>query len=151
MNIDAPEFMEYFLDFSIVATGFSRFDLLGTGQTSLYFDTVRGIIGGEMFAELLQIFHDRGLDPILVSPKLGPIARNIIKLWYIATWEELSPIWHEMFGAGLNDATFIVAPYAYPEGLLWKTIGVNPPAAKPPGYGTWSAPPVSIAPAAKPS
>ena len=99
MDIDSCEFMdkfmEYFLDFSVAVTGFSRFDLLGTGQSSLYFDTIRGVIGSEIFGELLQTFHDHGLDQILESGKLAPIARNIIKLWYMATWEELPPEWRE--------------------------------------------------------
>lgn len=143
MNIDTPEYMEYFLDLSVAVTGFSRFELEGTGQAPLYFDTVRSIIGRQMFGELLQIFHEEGLEQVLESERLGPISRNIIKLWYVATWEKLPTAWLEKFGATLNDATtFIADPYAYPEGLLWKTIGVNPPAANAPGYGTWSEPPL---------
>ncbi len=138
MNIDKPEFMDYFLDFSVAVTGFSRFELQGTGQASLYFDTVRGVIGGEMFEELLRTFKSDGVDAVLESAKLGPIARNILKLWYIATWEQLPLAWRERFGIKQNDSTFIASPYAYTEGLLWQAIGVNPPAAKAPGYGTWS-------------
>lgn len=141
MDIDKPEFIEYFLDLSVEVTGFSRFHLLGTGQATLYFSTVRGIIGGELFGELLQTFHDHGVDAVLESEKLGLIARNIIKLWYIATWEKLPSVWQERFGVKLNDHTFIVSPYSYPEGLVWPTIGVNPPAAKAAGYETWSDPP----------
>lgn len=105
MNINAPEFLGYFLDFSVVLTGFSRFHLQGTGQASLYFDTIRDIIGEDMFGELLQTFHRLELEAknnndesiltkglrseILGSEKLGPITRNIIKLWYVATWYQL--------------------------------------------------------------
>lgn len=141
MDIDTPELLRSFLDFSVAVTGYSQFDLQATGQASLYLDTVLGVIGSDLLRELLQTFQDHGLEPILVSPKFSPIARNIIKLWYIATWESLPPTWHENFGATLNDATFIVDPYAYPEGLLWRTVGANPPAAKPPGYGIWAEPP----------
>lgn len=139
MNIDTAEAMECFLDFSTVATGFSKFELQGTGQAELYFDTIRGVIGGEIFAELLQAFRDSGdtLDDILESAKLGPIAANVIKLWYVATWDSLPDKWNETFGKCLNDNTFIASPYAYTEGLLWTAIGVNPPAAKAPGYGSW--------------
>ncbi|ACK67115.1 conserved hypothetical protein [Rippkaea orientalis PCC 8801] len=141
MDIDKPEYMGYFLDLSVVVTGFSRFHLQGTGQDSLYFDTVRSIIGGEMFAELLKTFHEQGLDAVLESGKFEPIVRNIIKLWYIATWEKLPPEWQERFGTPLNDSTFIASPYAYTEGLVWPAVGVNPPAAKAPGYESWSYPP----------
>ncbi len=157
MDINTPEFREYFLDFSVTVTGFSKFHLHGTGQVSLYFDTIRNIIGAEMFGELLQNFHHlkgkadfnddksflaEGLcSEILGSEKFGPIARNIIKLWYVATWYQLPKSWRNVFGTKENDKTFVVSPQAYPEGLLWPTIGVNPPAAKAPGYGTWSEPP----------
>jgi len=35
-----------------------------------------------------------------------------------------------------------VSPASYTEGLLWPTIGANPPGAKAPGFGTWAYPPV---------
>jgi hypothetical protein len=157
MSINTPEFREYFLDFSVAVTGFSKFHLHGTGQVSLYFDTIRDIIGDEIFGELLQTFHDletkaeftsdqsfltlQLCSEILGSEKLGPIARNIIKLWYVATWYQLPQYWRDVFGTNEKDRTFVASPQAYPEGLLWPAIGVNPPAAKAPGYGTWSEPP----------
>lgn len=151
MDINAPEFLEYFLDISVALTGFSRFHLHGTGQASLYFATVRDIIGADLFGELLQTYqrikneaqnNDEALAKglrveILGSEKFGPIARNIIKLWYVATWYELPQTWRHTFGTKENDRTFVPSPAAYPEGLLWQTIGVNPPGAKPPGYATW--------------
>ncbi|MCP2727833.1 hypothetical protein [Limnofasciculus baicalensis] len=153
MDINGPEF-EYFLDLSVVLTGFSRFHLQGTGQAALYFETVLDIIGEDIFGELLQTFHTidiqsknknyelilnrRLRSEILGSEKLGPIARNIIKLWYVANWYQLPPGWRNVFGAKENDQTFIPSPQAYPEGLLWPTIGVNPPGAKGLGYATWS-------------
>ncbi len=157
MDIHAPEFMEYFLDLSVALTGFSRFNLQGTGQTSLYFDTIVSVIGEDLFAELLQTFHriqgeaqnkngesfltEKLRIEILGSEKFGPIARNIIKLWYVATWYQLPADWRDTFGTKENDQTFIPSSAAYPEGLLWQTIGVNPPGAKPLGYGTWAEPP----------
>lgn len=155
MDINGPEF-EYFLDLSVVLTGFSRFHLQGTGQAALYFETVLDMIGEDLFGELLQTFHridleaqnnndeyqsilNRGLrSEILGSEKLGPIARNIIKLWYVATWYEMPRAWRNVFGIKENEETFIPSPQAYPEGLLWPTIGVNPPGAKGLGYATWS-------------
>ncbi|MEA5515808.1 hypothetical protein [Nodularia sp. UHCC 0506] len=157
MEMNADEFMDYFLDLSVTLTGFSRFHLQGTGQASLYFDTILNIIGKDMFAELLLTFHRLNFEAqnnndesilttgirceILGSEKLGPLARNVIKLWYIATWYQLPSAWRDVFGTKQNDQTFIPSPQAYPEGLLWPTIGVNPPGAKGLGYGTWSEPP----------
>jgi hypothetical protein len=155
MDIIAPEDMKSFLEFSVILTGFSQFHLQGTGQAELYFRTIRDIIGEKMFGDVLQAFHDLNIpakdskdyesilndelrSKILGCQKLGPIARNIIKLWYMATWYELPQDWQDVFGAKEKDKTFIPSPQAYPEGLLWPTIGVNPPGAKGPGYGTWS-------------
>ncbi|NET46543.1 MAG: hypothetical protein F6K15_33785 [Okeania sp. SIO2B3] len=150
--------MGYFLDFSAEVTGFSTFDLQGTGQASLYFETICEKIGDAIFQELLEKFHDldrrakrkhnptifsEGLkSEILDSAKRGPIARNIIKLWYTATWEKMPEAWHYWYGTGENGDSFIPSPQAYPEGLVWKAVGVNPPGAKAPGYGTWSEPPL---------
>lgn len=159
MGINEADLRKYFLKFSVVVTGFPKFHLEGTGLASLYFETVRDIIGEELFKELLETFHrleelkakenndesilTNGLrSEILGSEKLGPIARNIIKLWYVATWYQLPQSWRDVFGTKKNDRTFIISPQAYPEGLLWPAIGVNPPGAKPPGYGTWSEPPL---------
>ena len=157
MSIDKAELMEDFLDFSVVATGFSRFELQGTGQASLYFETVVKQIGEEILWELLQTFRNQeasapeedksgmlseGLgSEIISSGKLGPVARNIIKLWYIATWDSLPPQWLNWYATKEESSAFIPSPQAYPEGLVWKAIGVNPPGAKPQGYATWSDPP----------
>ena len=154
MDINSPEF-EYFLNFSVVLTGFSRFHLEGTGVATLYFETVRDVIGEEQFREFLNIFHhlelekneesifaDKLRSEILASEKFGPVARNIIKVWYMATWYALPQSWRDVFGTKEKDGTFIISPHAYPEGLLWSAIGVNPPGAKGQGYGTWSQPPL---------
>lgn len=135
-DLDSSAMKSYFLDLSAALTGFSQFELQGTGQADLYYSTVEQEIDRQVLQELLQTFND--LDPsnldevlsseILESEKLGAIARNIVKLWYVATWYPLSE----------KEEAFIVSPQAYPEGLLWPSIGVNPPAAKAPGYATWS-------------
>ena len=49
----------------------------------------------------------------------------------------------ETFGASEKDIDRVVSSQAYVEGLLWPTLGVNPRAAKAPGYGTWAEPPSS--------
>ncbi|NET34240.1 MAG: hypothetical protein F6K19_19820 [Cyanothece sp. SIO1E1] len=140
-----------FLNLSVAITGFSEFHLQGTGQARLYCSKITDIIGTTIFSELLQTFRDlevsangddAALDEglrhkILSSEKFGPISRSIIKLWYVGTWYQLPAAWRERFGALEQDTTFVVSPVAFTEGLLWPTIGVNPPAAKAQGYGTW--------------
>lgn len=154
MDINSPELMEYFYELSVTLTGFSQFHLQGTGQGELYFKTIHEVIGPNILIDLLKLFHEideaaknsqdnsiftkRLRLEILGSEELGPIARNIIKLWYVATWYELPKAWREMYGTKTQDRTFIPSSTAYPEGLLWPAIGVNPPGAKSPGYASWS-------------
>ncbi|MES2570213.1 MAG: hypothetical protein V4710_09195, partial [Verrucomicrobiota bacterium] len=78
---------------------------------------------------------------ILSDEKLGPIARNLIKLWYIGTWYQLPAAWRERHGMIAEDRTFIPSPSSYVEGLLWPAIGAHPPGAKAPGYGSWTTAP----------
>lgn len=152
------DLMASFLELSVALTGFSEFHLQGTGQAELYYATVETHIGSALLIELLKIFqtlklkaksaHDDSIlsaglrSEILGSHKLGEVARNIIKLWYVATWYPLPASWQAAFGTQDSpEEPYIVAPQAYPEGLVWSAIGVNPPGAKAPGFDTWKEPP----------
>lgn len=85
---------------------------------------------------------DRALRrAVLSDPKLGPIARRLVKLWYVGIWYELPEIWREQYGRTEADRTRVVSPQAYQEGLLWPAVGANPPGAKPFGFGIWANPP----------
>ncbi|SIO57743.1 hypothetical protein SAMN05444166_5477 [Singulisphaera sp. GP187] len=144
--------IERFLAFSAEVTAFTEFELRGTGQAEAYLTAVEGVIGGVLLGELLDAYErvPRGSKDKRVSglrreifgdEKLGPIARNIIKLWYIGIWYELPHAWTEAFGAIEKNVLFMVSASAYTEGLLWVAIGANPPGAKGPGYGSWVGPP----------
>jgi hypothetical protein len=144
--------MDQFLTFSAEMTAFSVFHLRGTGLADDYFKTVTGVVGEPMLAELLAVYATIGTPSqperdqklrqrILGDDKLGPIARNIIKLWYIGIWEELPQAWTEAYGALENNVGFMVSAAAYTEGLLWPAIDANPPGAKAPGYASWVSPP----------
>lgn len=145
-----------FMAFSVVVTGFSEFKLYGTGHADHYLSTVVDIVGEAPVRELLRgfraierdsagdasVLEDRLRAVIFSHAKLGPIARNIIKLWYVGSWYQLPFEWREAYGVRERDSTHVVSPTAYPEGLLWPAIGANPSGAKGPGYGTWSEPPI---------
>jgi hypothetical protein len=147
------ERLDRFLDFSAEVTAFTVFELRGTGQADAYLATVAGVVGEGLVDELLvryervQTSEDRAARERLLrreifgDERLGPIARNVIKLWYVGIWYELPAGWREAFGARENDFTFTVSPAAYTVGLLWSAIGANPPGANAPGYGSWAAPP----------
>lgn len=152
---NGAENLQDFLAFSSFVTGFPVFRLRGTGQAEPYLSTVVKVVGDGTTRELLSRFRaiqtESGDDVtameaslrarILSDERLGPIARNIIKLWYIGTWYQLPTAWRDAFGVLEHDSTFVVSPAAYTEGLLWPAVGANPPGAKGPGYGTWAEPP----------
>lgn len=154
MHADQIGFQD-FLSLSSVVTGFTAFQLQGTGQAESYFSTLIDILGEPTVVALLRTFRqvqqeagedaaalDRLLRAAIFSDeKLGPIARNLIKLWYVGTWYQLPAVWRGVFGELEKDTTVVVSPAAYTEGLLWPVIGANPAGAKGPGYGTWGAPP----------
>ncbi|MGG6892723.1 hypothetical protein [Rhizobium sp. BR 315] len=143
---------ENFLRLSVRLCGISSYDLMGTGYARRYFETIERIIGHDLLHRLLETFSalpsastDKALKAaILNHPEFGPIARNIIKLWYTATWFQLPPTWRENFGALHEDRTFVPYPYAYAESLLGPAVGAHPAGAKPTGHQSWTLPPVFL-------
>lgn len=146
--------MADFLSFSSEVTAFTAFELVGTGQAEAYLEAVCSVVGEAPLLALTERWREVSSQTtagserdtllrkqVFGDPWLGPIARNIVKMWYAATWYQLPTAWRESFGARPADVTFVVSATAYPEGLLWKAIGANPPGAKGPGYGTWADPP----------
>jgi hypothetical protein len=141
--------------FSAAVTGFTAVDLHGTGQAEEYRTTVAEAVGDDALAELLETWarisgeaqgESSQLENLLrrdvfSDPKLGPVARNIVKLWYVGIWYELPPAWIDAFGALEKNYTFMVSPSAYVAGMLWPTVGGNPPGARGPGFGSWTGPP----------
>jgi hypothetical protein len=148
--------LDRFLDFSAVATAFTVFELRGTGMAADYLAVVDRVVGMTVTDQLLDA-HDRvtteAAGPnsaavedllrreILSDPTLGPVARNVAKMWYVGIWYALPSAWVDVNGARPADGTFTVSATAYTEGLLWPAIGASPPGAKPPGFGTWAGPP----------
>jgi hypothetical protein len=156
----APSF-EGFLSLSVDLTAFEEPDLLGTGMAHRYLAKVRAACGDEVVTALLDAHRaaradaggpertvldrdllDRALrHRIFSDDRLGPVARNVIKLWYAGTWYALPPEWTDRYGAHAAAETSTVTAASYQEGLLWRAIGANPPGAKAPGYGSWAEPP----------
>jgi hypothetical protein len=150
-----PERLDEFVAFSAAVTGFKQFDLHGTGQAADYLSTVAAGAGDEVLAELLDawtLVHgeasgDDALEHSLLrrevfsDPRLGPVARNVVKLWYVGIWYELPRAWIDACGALERNYTFMVSPSAYVNGMLWTAIGANPPGARGPGFASWTGPP----------
>ena len=145
---------ELFIEFSAEVTGFTAFELFGTGMADTYLhEVVTRIIGEARLGKLLDAYTaikpitqpnmrtSRLRREIFGDEELGPIARNIIKLWYLGIWEALPQNWVETYGPIADNTGFTVNASAYVEGLIWVAIGANPPGAKAPGYGSWAYPP----------
>jgi hypothetical protein len=149
------ERLDGFLALSTKLTAFSAYELRGTGQADAYLATLTNVVGGTAVDELLAAFaraeeqgngdegaFERALRyEILSDEKLGPVARNVIKMWFVGIWYELPTAWREAYGTSPADGTFTVSAAAYTEALLWPAIGANPAGAKAPGYGSWAEPP----------
>jgi hypothetical protein len=151
---------EEFLRLSVDLTAFGETDLLGTGLAHQYLAKASAACGDEVVAALLEAHREAradaadgvgGHDPALFDralrhrifsdDRLGPVARNLIKLWYAGTWYGLPAEWTDRYGAQAAAETSTVTAASYQEGLLWPAIGANPPGAKAPGYGSWAQPP----------
>src|SRR5262249_23793765 len=129
--------LQRFLTLSAELCGFSEFTLRGTGYAERYFDHVGQMVGRDYLSDLLAAYdrlpggrpenRDRALRQQLISDeKVGPIARNIIKLWFTSIWFELPPEWRRKFDPrGKNARRFIPFTYAYPEGLLGPAVGAH--------------------------
>jgi hypothetical protein len=148
---------EPFLALSAIVTGFESVELLGTGLVQAFYNEVVNIVGktisDELWTTTAQIVERAGKDEskleaairreILASPKLGPITRNIIQMWYVGNWNELPQSWRDVYGVSPNDTTRVLSPVAYQQSLVWDVIGAHPPAAKQPGFASWSQPPAT--------
>jgi hypothetical protein len=143
-----------FLALSAELTAFKIFELNGTGVAQDYMKTVEEIVGTATLDAMLDLHAGlprqgpNGLDrkgvvsrELLGHAKVGPVARNLMKLWYTGTWNRLPTAWSERYGPAPRDRTFVVSPASYIEGLMWKAIGAHPAGAKGPGYGSWRHPP----------
>jgi hypothetical protein len=160
--------LERFLELSSGITAYSVFELQGTGLAESYLATVEECVGPQLLEALLDTYDAAvaaadgggtasipgGTPPqppavladllrrdLFSDLRLGPVARNLVKMWYVGVWYELPRAWTEAYGAQQQNVTFTVSAGAYTEGLLWPAIGANPPGAKAPGYGSWAQPP----------
>lgn len=144
-----------FLELSVAITGYDDAVLWGTGMVETYLTFVLDAVGDQVTGRLLSVWHqvadaaqgdpsalDQMLrDEVFADPTLGPVARNLIVLWYLGEWQQLPADWRDRHGARATDQTAFVSAEAYSQGLVWDAIGAHPQAAKMPGYGSWALPP----------
>ncbi|WP_330465905.1 hypothetical protein OG547_09875 [Streptomyces longwoodensis] len=76
-----------FVKFSATVTGFSEFDLWGTGQAEAYYRTAVQRLGPEGLQAAMA--SDPSADPADPADPAGPAdpaVKSIIKLWYVGVW-----------------------------------------------------------------
>ena len=144
-----------FLALSVELTGYERADLLGTGLTETYYQTFTGIVSPAICEALWEVVAEitardsRDEEKliaairreILASPVFGPLAANIIQMWYIGSWMELPQGWRNAYGTNPGDTTHVISAEAYKQSLIYDVMQAHPPGAKQPGYGSWHHPP----------
>lgn len=149
----SSERTERFLDLSALLTGFDRAELLGTGVTEQYLHTLEDVGCGPVLDDLLHGCErlpageesEAALrSEILDHADRGPVARNLIVLWYSGTWRALPDDWRRAHGASPLDTDRVVSGEAYVAGLQWVAAGAHPIAARPTGFGSWALPPEGI-------
>jgi hypothetical protein len=145
------DLLDGFYELSVALTGFSRFELNGTGVGETYFSTAIDIVGRDIMTELILRFYEvlevyggdeREFDhifdqAIMNDEKLGPVAGNLTKMWYLGNWVQLPDKWRQQFVTSSLDVTKVVSADAYREGLVWSALEAHPMGAKPMGFGTW--------------
>jgi hypothetical protein len=129
---------ERFVALSARLTGFGHVTLLGTGMTSEYLDALDAVLGAGMVDELLAV---EDIGEALDDAKLGPIARNVILLWYCGTWTALPDDWRAAYGTSPLDTTRVESAEAYQAGLQWVVAGAHPAGARQQGFGAWAVAP----------
>jgi hypothetical protein len=138
---------DQFLGLSAALTGYSRLELLGTAMVGEYLQTLSAVLPAGLLDELLDVYEqlptsvDREAviaSQILDHLRLGPVARNLILLWYTGAWTALS-------GDSPLDKNHVVSAEAYLSGLQWVVAGAHPAGGRQQGYGAWSLTPEGAA------
>jgi hypothetical protein len=122
-------------------TGFTVYDLHGTGMARLYYDTARRELGPEHLDSFLDVWEEAygtGQGPVRLAAREKEIARALVYLWYSGAFPRIAPAVHAELRREGPNREFMASPTSYPEGLVWRAFGGHPPGAKPPGFGTWA-------------
>ena len=143
---------QLFLDLSVVLTGFSPVRLRGTGMADRYLEEIDSMVPAGLLDRILSqnasadspLIGDH-IAAVLDDPDLGPVARNIMIMWYCGVWTALPDAWRERNGAAALDATHVVSSAAYQSGLQWAVVGAHPAGARQQGFGAWSTEPADLA------
>jgi hypothetical protein len=138
-----------FVALSAALTGFRGVELWGTGQVDAYLAALIATVGEDVVARLLAAGDQalssgdlkKELTALLADQETGPVAKNVIVLWYSGAWRPLPNEWRNRYGASPLDIARVISPASYRSGLVWKAIGAHPKGANGTGFASWANPP----------
>jgi hypothetical protein len=130
----SAETLDTFVRASVILTGLTEVELWGTGLVPARYAWVQQHAGA-LIDKLLAAFPAGGAPDdqatkVLKDKDLGPLARQVMKFWYLGEWDSA------------NGDAVIPSPASYREGLVWQVIGAHPQGAKAQGFGAWALPPI---------
>jgi hypothetical protein len=150
---------DVFLKFSSEVTGYSPFDLEGTGLVDTYCQLLQMILGPRISEELglkmssvlnspaSSVARREAFQRSFAAPSLfQPVAANLILLWYLGTWYRLTDTWYGAVnlpipGASDPGNTHVPSINAYIHQLSYRSAFVSAPGSNPPGFASWAIPP----------
>lgn len=138
--------VEAFIEVSAELTGFCRVELAGTSMAEDYLAALDAVLPPGLLDRLLEQWRSKGRDAVLGDATLGPVARNIVLLWYRGAWTPLPADWRAANGASPLDTARVISARAYRAGLQWVAAGAHPAGAAPQGYGAWALAPATSTP-----
>ena len=134
--------IDTFVSLSAILTGYDATILKPKNDTQkvaeLYFNTFTKEVDANTVALLNSTFtaiaspNEANVKAQIVNdPTLGPIAKNILKMWYLA-------IWYDLNATKEQDNSYVVSSIAYKNGLVWKTMQAHPMGYSEGNFGYWS-------------
>ena len=128
----SEEARQRFVAFSVLLTGYDSAELWGTGMVNPYLcfliEAVGDRVTGALLSKWTMVAEAAGQDAaaldqlvrdeILADPTLGPVARNLIVMWYLGEWQQLPADWRDVHGTHAADQTCFVSPEAYAQGQI---------------------------------
>jgi hypothetical protein len=150
---------DLFLGLSSELTGYSQFDLEGTGLVNSYKELLENILGPSFSSEFYTMADSilsaadadilrQNIHDVLLPPSIfRPVVSSLIALWYLGSWNQLPDSWYAAVGLPVPDAneagsSRTPSELAYVEQLSYPAVGAHTPGAKPTGFGSWSREPV---------
>lgn len=132
-----PKELDVFLSISSKLTGFKEIELLATGMTGVYFNTITAHTNPQTVAlfykeceQILSLDNEKEIskaikNELIPDSSYSGLAKQIITMWYMGTWN-----------------SEVISSSAYTQGLVWEAAETHPPGAKQPGFDSWSSRPI---------